>query len=127
MKIYKMSKSAKAIAQAGSQAFTSHAGATLEHMSELLATGDLQRMGAMLIAHAQVHPSDREKLISRLPAKVLNHYFFSALDLPFWAICRWLEDTPGWARTLECEASDPTSFAVTVRALASEIGEMKVG
>lgn len=127
MKIYQISKSAKAITQAGSQAFTSHAGATLEHMSELLATGDLEGTGAMLIAHAQVHPSDRERLVSKLPAKVLNHYFFSALNLPFWAICRWLDDTPDWARTLERRASDPTSFAATVKAMASKIDEMKVG
>lgn len=114
---------AAAMLQAGSPAFTTHAGATLERISRLARDGDLAGVGSTMLAHAMLHPSDRAGLLKALPAKVLNQYIHLHRGRSAHAIERWRERTPDWAETLQRAAADPERLAAVAAAMADEVGQ----
>ena len=122
-----VSPSADAIAQAGSPAFTHHAGATLGRLSELAKEGELEALSATLLAHAALHPADRHKLVDSVPAKVLNQYIYINRQRSVSAVERWRERTPDWAETLKRAVDDPARFAVVAREMADAVGSAELG
>jgi hypothetical protein len=120
-------QSARAIGQAGSPAFTHHAGATLERLSELAKQGDLEGLSTTLLAHVGLHPSDRRKLVDSVPAKVLNQYIYIYRKRSVTAVERWRERTPDWADTLKRAIDDPAIFAAAARDMADAVGSAELG
>lgn len=93
-----IAQAADAIAQAGSQAFVHHAGATLEHLSELAKAGELEALSTMLLAHATLHPGDRRKLVDSVPAKIVNQYIYSNRKRSMRVVEPWLKGRPNGQR-----------------------------
>lgn len=118
---------ATAIAQAGSPAYNSHAGATLTHLSDLALRGELQALSDTLLAHIQVHPADHDRLIQAVPAKILNQYIYRCRARSVAAVERWRERTPDWAVTLERAVTNPERFAAVATAMADEVGRAELG
>lgn len=127
MKDTDITHSANAIARAGSQAFTHHAGATLERLSELAHGGELESVSSTLLAHVALHPSDRRKLVDSVPAKILNQYICIHRKRSVGAIERWRERTPDWADTLKRAIGNPARFAAVARGMAEAVGSAKLG
>ena len=122
-----ISQSADAIAQAGSPAFTHHAGATLERLSALAKDGELATLSSTLLAHAALHPADRRELVDSVPAKILNQYIYVNQKRSVSAVERWRERTPDWAETLKRAVDDPARFAAIAREMADAVGSAELG
>ena len=121
-----LARSAAAIAQAGSPAFTLHAGPTLELMSEQAKAGELEAMSQTLLAHIEIHPGDRRSLIDRVPAKILNQYIYILRQRSVGAVERWRERTPDWAETLKRAVTNPQRFAMVAKAMADAAGRSEL-
>ena len=120
-------QSADAIAQAGSPAFTNHAGATLARLSELAKEGELEALSSTLLAHVALHPTDRRRLVDSVPAKVLNQYVYIHRKRSVSAVERWRERTPDWAETLKRAIDEPARFAAVARDMADAVGSAELG
>lgn len=118
---------ASAIAQAGSPAYNSHAGATLTHLSDLALRGELETFSDTLLAHILIHPADRNRLIQAVPAKVLNQYIYRCRERSVAAVEQWRERTPDWATTLERVVTNPERFASVATAMADDVGRVELG
>ena len=114
-------KAATAIAQAGSPAYSNHAGATLTFLSDLALRGELETLSRTLIAHIGVHPPDRRKLVSAVPAIILNQYLCGCRKRAFSDIQSWRERTPDWAATLKRALGEPEHFAAVAAMMGDEI------
>ena len=121
------SLAAEAIAQAGSPAHTVHAGATLRLMLDLARTGDLQAMSDTFTAHVTVHPGDRRSMADRVPAKILNQYFYLHCERSVQAVERWRAETPDWADTLRHAIGDSRRFAALAEGMARDIARAELG
>ncbi len=117
---------ATAIAQAGSPAYTSHAGATLTQLSSLALRGELVGFADTLLAHVALHPSDRQRLLSAVSAKILNQYIYRNRGRSVGAVERWRERTPDWAETLERAVTEPGRFAAVASTMADDVGRAEL-
>lgn len=118
---------AAAIAQAGSPEFTSHAGATLQLMSDLARRGELEAVSETLLAHVAAHPGDCRRLVSAIPAKILNQYIYRYNQGSAAAVERWRARTPDWAAALERAVTNPPRFAAVAAAMADEVRRAELG
>ncbi|NJR80594.1 hypothetical protein [Sphingomonas corticis] len=114
--------SARAIAQAGSPEYTTHAGATLERLAELAGRGDLEALSTTFVAHVAVHPRDERRLVAAVPKMVLSRYLHGFAGLEFPAVERWRARTPDWAALLGSALHDPRRFAAVAAAIVVEVG-----
>ena len=122
-----VSRAAEAILQAGSPMHTVHAGETLQFMSDLARSGNLHAMSDTFSAHVTAHPGDRRSIADRVPAKILNQYFYLHCQRSVTAIERWRADTPDWAERLRNAVGDSGRFTRLVERMAQHIGRAELG
>lgn len=94
-------------------------GATLDLMSHVLRTGDLNGVVGLFAMFSAAHPANADFVAKRAPAKLLNHYLLAKLDLHgpsrFQA---WSKQHPNWAEQVSEALIDGTLEAWTQTALA---------
>lgn len=113
-----------AIAKASAPEYVQHCGAMLEELGDLLAQGATEEAGWAIVIHSTMHPQDRRTLANKLPALVMNRYWFERLGLTRPQIEDWRDANHDWAEAIRRCAPYPTRLARLVDAQARQIASV---
>lgn len=112
---------AGAIAEQGSDAYTTPSGAMLDLLSRLAAEGELETFARAVDLAATIHPQNAAFVRSKAPAKIASNYFGARLQLPMHDFVAWADDNPQWPDRLVSDLTSPERFQATVEAIADEV------
>ncbi|MBJ7412676.1 MAG: hypothetical protein JHD15_20275 [Phenylobacterium sp.] len=112
---------AGAIAEQGSDAYTTPSGAMLDLLSRLAAEGELETFARAVDLAAKIHPQNAAFVRGKAPAKIASNYFGARLKLPLQDFTAWTNENPDWPDRLIDDLSSPDLFRRTVDTMAEQV------
>ena len=110
-----------AIAAQGQRQDETPSSPILTLLSDLAREGEIAGISKAFIRFKRAHPIPATYVLSQIPAKVVNQYFYRNLELPIGAIQRWQEMNSSWADAMREQIGDVTRFVAHFENIARSI------
>lgn len=110
-----------AIAQQGSEAYTTPSGAVQTLLSDLARDGYIVDFGKAFVLFARAHPGNAPFVEQSVPSKIMNHYWIRNQQVDAGTFLAWQGKHPGWAEDLKACVRDPVQFERTVNEMLTSM------
>jgi hypothetical protein len=115
----------KALAEHGSAAYTTAAGAVLDLMTNLTEENNLAGFSRAVVLLDREKPASAATVLEAVPAKISN-FLIRRRGVTLQALLQWQHKNPDWVDRLKNSVRDSSRFQQAVEAIAQEIKTTEV-